>query len=179
MEESFDQYLNRRAKGRVGRGIISQNAFLDFEDEVLTFPLWSFTGQMIGYQQHQWKSDKKKRNDSKGRYWTYHKKEVVPVWGLEFYNQYKDLYIVEGIWDAISCINVGLNCIAVLTNNPKHLKNLFFCLPNRKIALCDGDKAGKILSKSCNDAIILPEGKDVNDLSGDELKGIVNGKFND
>lgn len=176
MTETFDQYLTRRSKGEVGKNIIDNYSYVDYDNEIITFPLWSFTGQMIGFQRHDWKSDKKKRNDAKGKYWTYHKKEVLPVYGLEFYSPERTLYVVEGIWDAISCMNAGLMSIATLTNNPKHLKNLLSCIPNRKVAICDGDKAGKMLAKACDSAIILPEGLDCNDLTSNELMEVVNGQ---
>lgn len=107
---------------------------------------------MVGYQEY--RSDKPKnhycedKHDSK--YFTfvshYEYKTRLAVWGLDLYDPYSKLYIVEGIFDACKPHNMGLNCIAVLGSNPSNLSSWIKTLPNYKIAIGDGDKAGKVLT---------------------------------
>ena len=159
----------------LGRGLFVEyldNVFIDYTEEIVTFPLWSCTGQLLGYQKYDWKADKLRNNDNKGKYYTYRRKDWLTFWGLDIVdlNSTEPLYLVEGVWDAISVLNAGYRCIAVLSNNPQQLKNLLNCLPCRTVALCDGDKAGKMLSRVCDDRIILPDGKDCNDMSKREIR---------
>lgn len=176
MEETWNEHLERR--GLYPRGWKSglpTKVWFDWEDELLTFPLWSSTGQLLGYQQYDWKADKLRNNDCKGKYYTYRRKDWLTFWGLELIDlsSTEPLYIVEGIWDAISVLSAGYRCIAVLSNNPQQLKGLLNCLPCKTIALCDGDKAGKMLSRVCDDRVVLPDGKDCNDMTVTEIKEIL------
>ncbi|AGN51472.1 hypothetical protein VPLG_00033 [Vibrio phage eugene 12A10] len=151
------------------------NVFIDYTEEIVTFPLWSCTGQLLGYQKYDWSADKLRNNDNKGKYYTYRRKDWLTFWGLDFadLSSTEPLYLVEGVWDAVSVLNAGYRCIAVLGNNPQQLKNLLNCLPCSTVALCDGDKAGKMLSRVCDDRIILPDGKDCNDMSKQEIRKIL------
>lgn len=171
-KETFLRHIRRRGfKEEYGDYV-----WLDLETEVLTFPLWGCTGKLLGYQKYDYRADKLRNNHSKCKYYTYLRKDWLSFWGLEFINlsSKEPLYIVEGVWDAISVLNAGYRCIAVLSNNPQQLKGLLSTLPCRTIALCDGDKAGKMLSRVCDERIILPEGKDCNNMTEEELKEIIN-----
>lgn len=150
--------------------------WVDVETKILTFPLWSCTGQLLGYQQYNFRTDKSREKDRKSRYYPCIRRDWLSFWGLEFLDlSSKDpLYVVEGIWDAIRVLNAGYRCIAVLSNNPKKMKNLLTSLPCKTVALCDGDESGKLLAKVCDESIILPEGKDCNDMTEEELKEIIN-----
>lgn len=167
------------------RGLFNNNSYrisnpdiwYDFDKEIITFPLWSSTGQLLGYHQYNWKVDKLKNNDGRGRYHTYRIKDWLTFWGLDMISlsSKEPLYVVEGVWDAISVLNIGYRCISVLSNNPKQLKNLLNCLPCKTIAICDGDEAGKMLTRVCDDYIILPQNKDCNDFNPEELRLFLGG----
>jgi DNA primase len=150
--------------------------WIDFDNQIVTFPLWTVTGQLIGYQQYNWNADKLRNNDSKGRYWTYRRKDILTAWGLEYVNlsSTEPLYLVEGIWDAISVLHTGRRCLAVLSNNPQQLKPWLSTLPCTTIALCDGDKAGEMLSRVCDKKIILPDGIDANGMTVYDLAEFLN-----
>lgn len=51
-----------------------------------------------------------------------------------------------------------------------HLKSWINSLGYHTIALCEGDKAGKMLAKIADEAIYLPDKKDVGDLSYEEIR---------
>lgn len=161
------------------RGLITYNgAFRYWQDtinQLVTFPLWTVTGQLVGYQQYDWRSNKLRNNNPKGRYWTYRRRDVNTAWGLEYLNlsSNEPLYLCEGIFDAVSVINTGRRCLAVLSNNPKQLKPWLACLPCKTIAICEGDKAGKSLAKSADEFIQLPTDKDANDIELTELDRIL------
>lgn len=159
----FNEHLKDRGLSEGMKEVV----FIGYENEVVTFPLWSCTGQLLGYQKYDWRADKLKNNDGHGRYYTYRRKDWLTFWGLGLINlnSNKPLYLVEGVWDAISVNNAGYDCIAVLSNNPQQLKNLLRCLPRKVIAICEGDKAGKMLSRVADGAVYLKEGVDPNDMS--------------
>jgi DNA primase len=173
MEENFKQHLTDRGLN----SYLEDKVYVNYVEEIVTFPLWSSTGQLLGYQMYNWNADKLRNNDTKGKYCTYRRKDWLTFWGLDFIDlsSAEPLYVVEGVWDAVSVLNAGYRCIAVLSNNPQQLKNLLNCLPCKTIALCDGDKAGKMLSRVTDGRIVLPEGKDCNDMSSEEIKELLNG----
>lgn len=85
------------------------------------------------------------------------------------YNEDKALYVVEGIFDALSLIEMGLNAIAILSANaniskmdlPPH-KNLIFFFDNDPAGIKGMKKALKVYPNAS--AILPPKGKDCNDL---------------
>jgi DNA primase len=173
MEENFKQHLTNRGLNPY----LEDKVYIDYIAEIVTFPLWSSTGQLLGYQMYNWNADKLRNNDTKGKYYTYRRKDWLTFWGLDFIDlsSSEPLYVVEGVWDAVSVLNAGYRCIAVLSNNPQQLKGLLNCLPCKTIALCDGDKAGKMLSRVTDSRVVLPEGKDCNDMASEEIKELLNG----
>lgn len=60
-----------------------------------------------------------------------------------------------------------------LGNNISPKKGWLKCLPQRKVAVCDGDAAGQKLAKFADQAIFLPEGMDAGDLSIEVLYEIL------
>lgn len=173
MENTFEQHL-------INRGLkpsFYSKVYIDYRREVVTFPLWSCTGQLLGYQKYDWRENKLRNNDRQGRYYTYRRKDWLTFWGLDCIDltSKEPLYVVEGVWDAVSVLNAGYRCIAVLSNNPQQLKNLLKCLPCKTVALCEGDKAGRMLSRVCDTAIYLQEMKDCNDMTEKEIKLMLEG----
>lgn len=165
---TFHEHVQDRGGGFCKQRV---NCYVDTGSEVITFPLWTTNGKLVGYQRYDWRADKLRSNDTKGKYYTYRDKNILSCWGIDCNDltSAEDLFVVEGIWDAISVINTGRRCVAVLSNNPQNLKTWFRTLPCRTVALCDGDKAGKMLSRVCDKAITMPQGVDCNDMSLLEL----------
>lgn len=158
------------------RNFKDEYGYVDQEKELVTFPLYNLEGKLQGMQIYNWKGNKLKRNDEHGRYWTYTPKGNTACWGLEHVDfDLPDIYITEGIFDALAVKALGLNAIAVMTNNPKNLKGTLGELSKvfRLVALCDGDAAGKQLSKYGQYSIILPEGEDADSLPKQKLLEIL------
>lgn len=142
-----------------------------------TFILWNLSGRMVGYQVYNPSLPKVQSNDPREcKYFTDVSKlgrgSELAVWGLETYRQDKDLFLCEGIFDACRLHNAGISAIAVLGSNPIHLREWLTTLPNKIIAVVQGDRPGKKLAKYGDEAIYLPEGKDVGDLTKAEFKSI-------
>jgi len=172
MEGSFEEHIRHRC-GAMSDEILSR--FANYEDELLIFTLWNLSGQFLGTQTYNWRGDKNISNGEGGRYWTWLKGDQRTAWGFEYLSlqKSKELFITEGVFDAISIMNCGYNAIAALTNAPVHIKNLLFALPYKTIAICDGDEAGSLLADVTDEYIVLPSGEDANSLSLDRLSDIL------
>lgn len=113
--------------------------------------MYNLSCQYIGYQQYRPDADKVRKNHTRlGRYFTYLTKGQSTVWGLDLLNQKdKRLFLTEGIFKACRFHNYGLNALAVIGNNPKHLKEWFKLLSYHYeiICICDEDDAGRALAK--------------------------------
>ncbi len=156
---------------------------IDDENEVVTFPLWNLSGQMVGYQQYRPWGSKSVNNDKEiGKYY-----QCIPfgntcVWGIEtlHYNP-RLLFICEGIFDACQIHNFNLPAIAVLGNNPLHLIPWFKALGRRIIAVPDDDPAGASLGKLAHEvlpiSIYLPNinkgSRDLGRLKTEEVKQLL------
>lgn len=136
-----------------------------------TFLLWDFSGRLCGYQVYNPSYPKNHYNTPREcRYFTY--STYQGVWGLEFPLK-GTVFVVEGVFDAARLHSLGHSAIAVLGNNPLGLKSFFECLPYRKVALCDGDKAGLLLASLAPEHEIMPDGEDVSSLESQQLNLIL------
>lgn len=151
---------------------VSLKSNIDLENHILTFYLWNFSGQLKGFQRYNWKGNKKKNNSKEGKYFS-----ICPsgpaLYGLEWYNENLPVtFISEGIFDAISLLHFG-NAVAVLTNDPKPIKEQLSLIPGKKVVICDNDKAGMRLAKYGDDCIVCPKGEDPNSLTLLDLKKVL------
>lgn len=135
------------------RGLYCTRVFVS--SDTATFYLWNFSGQLTGYHRYNPSLCKKHK------YFTY----GGGVWGLEKFNpELPTLFVVEGVFDACTLHNLGLNAIAVLGNNPKKLKSWLRTMPVITVAVCDGDSAGSKLANCCDYAVHCPSKLDLNDI---------------
>ncbi len=150
------------------RGVRNVVRLLSVTDELAVFPLYNLSGQLVGYQNYRPNATKKKTNDPReARYFTRVKQETV--WGLEYLNPCRpELFVVEGVFDAVKLVELGFNAVAVLCNDPKAVGNMLKCLPYLTVALCDNDAAGLKLAEYCYTHVVLNTAKDMGDLSFSE-----------
>lgn len=149
---------------------------VDHDLELFTRYIYNLSGQIVGYQAYNWQADKKPRNDVNGRYWTWlskpdDKTTAIGVMGLEHVRWGEALYLVEGQFEQATAAAYGLNCVAVLTNNPKHLKNWLFSYPGKVVALCQDDTAGHKLANLADRSVMLP--KDLDEMSKEEVLSLL------
>ena len=141
--------------------------------DTATFMLYNLSGQLVGYQQYRPFADKKKSNDSKGRYHTWYKDKVA-VWGLESLHLTPGVvFVTEGIFDAARLTECGVSALAVLSNNPsRDVKNFLSSLGSVIVAVCDNDAAGRKLAK-LGDVVVYTEDKDLGDSSQEFVDALV------
>lgn len=148
-------------------GSINMHA-VSVDEKYIYFYLYNLSGQLVGYQRYYKDGNKEFRNNDRddAKYYTRithgAKGSMLGVYGLHTYHPQSDLYLVEGVFDAIVLHRFGYSAIATLTNDPAHLKSWLSSLPNRIIAVPDSDKAGSKLSIYADTTVELPEGMDVN-----------------
>lgn len=146
----------------IERGLYPENynGIMTFDDVVI-FPLWNLSGQMVGYQQYRPEASKERKNDPReGRYYiSLHgdkNEKPIGVWGLESLSMDPHILIItEGIFDACQFHRFGVPAIALLNSSYKHYRNFLTCL-GRKIYKVEDDHGSK-LGPYTN--IELPEGK--------------------
>jgi len=157
------------------RGLTPEiHCWIDYKKELVTFPLYNGGLQLAGYQIYNW-NERARRNNG-GRYWTYisssFKNNVV--YGLGNLKNTPELFIVEGIWDAIRIIQCGYNAIATMCNNPNKqlvwwIKHFF--TNKTRIVICDNDNAGKELGKCGNYSYSIESPyKDINQMPFNQAK---------
>lgn len=169
-------------KHLVGRNfdLAKHTAWLNESEYVATFPLWNLSGELVGYQAYRPNASKQRKNDVKGRYYTYrgvklHPKhsKTVAVWGLESWTWSNVLFITEGIFDACHLTKFGVSAVATLSNDPNtSLRNWLFAVKKMRpvVAVCDNDSAGRKLAKNGHMAHFMSDDKDLGDASDEYVK---------
>jgi hypothetical protein len=128
----------------------------------VTVAFWNTAGQMAGYQRYTPLLPKKGNK----RYYTRFGKHMIGVWGLETVVwDSGPLFLTESLFNASRLHWHGLPAVAVISNDPAHLRSWLRTLPQWLIAACDGDQAGRKLARYAHQAIHLPSGEDVNSVS--------------
>lgn len=149
---------------------------IDEVEQVATFLLYNFAGQIIGKMQYRPFMPKDRKNEeSYGKYYIiYNKAYMMPVFGLEFWNLSNTLFVCEGIFDAIRFISKGYSAIAVFTTDPKPMKRwLQIATQNRKtVAICDAGEGGIKLSKYAKYYEVM-QGDDAGAASDETINDII------
>lgn len=169
LSSSIENHLRSRGIDSKRTGVI-----LDKKSGIVTFLLYNLTGQLVGYQRYNPKGHKfsnSNKDPLMAKYYNYvikdpeTKTRMLAVWGVDTIKIGRPLFIVEGIFDAAKIHNAGYPAIAVLANDPKHLKSWLKTFPNKRIVIYDNDAAGKKLVKLGHKAYTVPEPyKDLGDM---------------
>lgn len=140
-----------------------------------TFALWNLSGQLVGYQTYTPHAPKgRQENPRDQRYFTYVTPGQLGVWGLESLNvRRRVLYLAEGIFEACLLHRLGYAAIAVLGNDPQHLKSWLRTLSVRTVAILQGDGPSQHLRKYADSAIQLATGTDLADYSFLEINTLI------
>lgn len=137
------------------------------KEDVLTFPVY-VNGQCLFIAKRKVKYKK----------FIMPKVEPKPIYGLDYVENEKEVYVTESIINALTLWSYGLKAIALFGTGSKYQIDLLNNVNIRKYILClDGDEAGingrNRLMKGLNNKIVayieVPEGKDINDLSKEEF----------
>lgn len=154
------------------RGVIYgyPSLYVDEEENVASFVMYTLTGKLVGFHQYRPLGPKKKEKDLKPKqlkYFTHAINGEHAFWGAETINPYDPLVlVVEGVFDAIALHVAGFNALAMVGNNPTALRNLVYTNTQHEfVPVCDGDQAGLMLAKyrSSNRMVVMPDGTDPGD----------------
>lgn len=147
---------------------------LNQEEQVVCFLMHDFDGRLAGYQEYRPNAEKLRENEQRGRYYTYVKRNPA-VFGMETLHRYKKpfVFLNEGIFDAVRWHNFECPSLALMSNDPKYMRQQLELLPQRKVAVVQGDAAGLKLAKYGDYVLTLPIGRDAGDLSEKEVAAYV------
>ncbi len=135
------------------------------------FPLYTLTGQLVGFQRYNPNGCKKSQENPK--YFTLVKNKNT-AYGVHLLDTRKRVcFLVEGVFDAMPLHNLKANALAVLSNNPTNLKSWLNSLGYYLVALCEGDKAGRKLAALADTAVFLPDGRDPGDMPNEWFEELV------
>lgn len=118
---------------------------ISYDCDSVTFPLYSVTKNLIGYQRYTPNAEKKKRNE--GKYYTHFSSGNYGFWGTETLEYKGPIFLCEGIFKSCSLHNFDLCSLAVLGNDPKQIVSQLKLLGREIITVPDPDKAGNKLKK--------------------------------
>ena len=152
--------------------------WINEEEDLVTFPIWNLSGNMIGYVRHNPEGTKAtgSNNPKVSKYYLITKKETPTFWGLESWKASNTLFITEGIFDAARLTELGYSAVACLSND-MHLQSRKWLWIVRKfrpvVAICDADKAGLKLSRYGHKYHVVTDGGDLGDASEKYVKKLV------
>lgn len=143
----------------------------DKERQCITFPVYNLDKQLVFVA----------RRSVNIKYFNYPKNVSKPVYGLDKIDlqNTKELIICESMINALTCWVYGKKGVALLGLGTEEQYNILRSIPIRKYILAfDGDSAGRRATERFKRMVpnklityyILPEGKDINDLSYDEFQ---------
>jgi hypothetical protein len=161
--------------------------WVDEAERVATFPLWTLTGKLAGYQTYRPDAGKVQKNDEKGRYYTYrgeklvtNHNQAVAVWGMESWYLTTTLFVVEGIFSATPLTRLGVSAVAVLSNDPNTSTLNWLKIVRQMrpvVAVCDPGPAGAKLRKVGHTALTVNvpgmTGADLGDAPKDYVRSLV------
>ena len=140
----------------------------DKETDSITFPVWDEKGSLcfVG------------RRSVKGKFYHYPSGVLKPIYALNFAKNEKEVYLVESVFNCLTLRTYGLKAIALLGTGTSYQEEILKQSSIRKFILAfDGDNAGRnatqkfkrILKDKIVSYLILPNGRDINDLSKEEF----------
>lgn len=144
-----------------------------------TFLLYNLSKQLVGWQRYSPLNPHLCSNDTNGRYYTYRTPYQLALFGFESYcSKLSNIFITEGIFDAVRLTRHKQCALALLTNSPNSsMLNLLSCLANKLTVIIDNDKGGETLYrkiKCITTNFITPPAKDLGDSDESFIKSILN-----
>lgn len=117
----------------------SLNTYVDWDNEIVTFPLYTRIGVLIGKQEYRWREEK--ANGGKGlRYMTVVSPEYkgIAAYGWNNQNWRGPIYLTEGIFSALRVRQANRNALALLTCTPTpQMCQLLKMQPQEVVALVE------------------------------------------
>lgn len=168
---------NKIYQHMLSRGFIpgTPGVYWSEEEGTVDFLLWNPHGALIGYQRYRPNASKKAIGRD-AKYFTRTTRigsHCLPaVWGIHSINPgTRRLFIVEGVWDAISLHRHGESAIAVLSSGASQsVTEWLRILTVERISILDNDGKSGGLRRLSHRHIIVPDPyKDLNEMPGDDV----------
>ena len=164
----FHPYMYKR--GLTDEIIEKYDIGYDKINDMITFPVRDIQGRCLFLA----------KRSVKGKIFVLPSSRNKPLYGIYELDYGKpDIYICESFFNALTLIKWGYNAVAMMGTGSNYQYDLINNLPFRSIHLClDGDMAGRHGAKKLMEVIdkgkivynhIMPDGKDVNDLTKEEF----------
>lgn len=176
-DSTFAKHLEERMGSMYQAILSSSSCVVDWDNEIVTFLIYSYSGKLAGTEQYNWKLSKNLPNE--GKYIKHIPLKGVP-WGIEFKRNTNMAIVTEGIFDCIRCLESGYDSYPLHTfTNSAVLQSL--SLQNYEICyLLDYDCAGISALKNHSNIIhsyaISDMGKDPNSLSICRINELINSR---
>lgn len=170
----FKSHLEERMGSMYQTILSSSSCVVDWDNELVTFLIYSPTGKLAGTEQYNWKLTKDGNNE--GRYAKNTSLKAIP-WGIEFKKNTRLAIVTEGVFDCIRCLEAGYDSypLHTFTNN-----SILQCLSLYNYEICyllDYDCAGIAALKQNQNIIhsyaISDTGKDPNSLTAVRINELV------
>ena len=167
----------------LNRGLNNNILFdIDYDQEIVSFPLFTPWGKRVGYQNYRWNNDKTKHNNEKyGRYYSHISPSYrhCAFFGTDSLRRQGPLFIVEGVWDAVSVLNCGYACLALLGATPSpemthYINEVDIDISSRfRVGILDNDETSAKMKKVVHRSFCTKPFKDINECPRMYIKSFI------
>lgn len=119
-------------------------------DDMAVFPLYDFSGKMVGYQNYRPFAERNHKNVHEARYFTYLPKATNGYFGTESLMSPGTVYLVEGVFKAGVLHRLGFPAVALMGSETKRHLTQLKLLGRPYVGIGDNDKAGMAFAKALN-----------------------------
>ena len=119
-------------------------------DDVATVSLYDFGGRLSGFQQYRPNAPKKLQNDPLGKYFAYVPSGGVGIFGFESWNFSNVVYLVGGMFKAVTLHRLGYTALHVSAVSYKYLRPQLQLTRRPFCAIGDADEEGAQFARRYN-----------------------------
>jgi DNA primase len=132
---------------------------LSYDDTLVTFPLYDFSGKQVGYQNYTPHAQKQHKNPREARYFTYLPKNINGYFGTESLDFSEVVYLVEGVFKASKLHRLGFSAVALMGSETKRHISQLMLLRRPCVGIGDNDAAGIKFAKELK-GFVSPKDRD-------------------
>ena len=127
------------------RGMLPSLYNLSVDEGVVVFPLYTFGGNQVGYQEYRPFAPRNSANVREARYFTYLPRKVNGYFGTESLEWCPrgPVYVVEGVFKASKLHRLGVASVALMGSEVDRHLNQLMLMGRPFVAIGDNDAAGK------------------------------------
>lgn len=170
---AFKLHLQERT-GQLYDDVLSSSV-VDWDNELLTFLIYSTTGQLTGTVRYDWRKEKSSCRNT-GKYSNHISNHSIPF-GLHFRRKTSIAVVTEGIFDTLRCIEAGYDAYPLLSTDNKPVIQTISLMGYSEICyLMDSDCKGiNAVRPGCliRSYAISDIGQDPNSMTPSRIKELV------